>query len=82
MWYAVAVLEHLDPAKPTPAQLLGMDLVLWRDKTGTWRAFQDCCPHRLAPLSEGRIDDKSGNLYCNYHGELCPTICLMLWATF
>lgn len=72
-WYAVAVLEHLDPAKPTPTQLLGMDLVLWRDSSGMWRAFQDCCPHRLAPLSEGRVDDKTGNLYCNYHGGLYVT---------
>ena len=32
------------------------------------RCFKDCCPHRLAPLSEGRIDHQTGNLYCNYHG--------------
>jgi len=32
------------------------------------RAFQDRCPHRLAPLSEGIIDAKTGHLLCNYHG--------------
>ena len=26
------------------------------------------CPHRLAPLSEGRIEPADGSLYCNYHG--------------
>lgn len=32
------------------------------------RAFQDRCPHRLAPLSEGIIDASTGHLYCSYHG--------------
>lgn len=36
--------------------------------TGHCRVFQDRCPHRLAPLSEGRIDNTTGHLYCNYHG--------------
>jgi phenylpropionate dioxygenase-like ring-hydroxylating dioxygenase large terminal subunit len=26
------------------------------------------CPHRLAPLSEGRIEPSTGHLFCNYHG--------------
>ena len=29
--------------------------------------FDDACPHRLAPLSDGRID-KLGRLQCAYHG--------------
>jgi hypothetical protein len=27
-------------------QLLGMRLVLWQDKQGSWRCFADMCPHR------------------------------------
>lgn len=39
------------------------------------RAFHDRCPHRLAPLSEGIIDPKTGQLYCNYHGcERCSRL--------
>eukprot|EP00879_Flechtneria_rotunda_P000993 GHRR01001127.1.p1 GENE.GHRR01001127.1~~GHRR01001127.1.p1 ORF type:complete len:589 (+),score=133.13 GHRR01001127.1:142-1908(+) len=73
-WYPMAIVDELDPAVPHPAQLLAIDMVLWRDNTGTWRAFQDRCPHRLAALSEGRIDDKTGDLYCNYHGwQFGPT---------
>ncbi|KAK3244991.1 hypothetical protein CYMTET_45420 [Cymbomonas tetramitiformis] len=34
---------------------------------GCWRAFRDLCPHRLAPLSEGRINEE-GDLECPYHG--------------
>jgi phenylpropionate dioxygenase-like ring-hydroxylating dioxygenase large terminal subunit len=35
---------------------------------GTFRAFEDRCPHRLAPLSEGRVNPESGHLECAYHG--------------
>jgi hypothetical protein len=44
-------LAGLDPTRPTPVELLGMQLVVWQDGSGTWRCFQDACPHRLAPLS-------------------------------
>jgi len=43
-----------------------MPLVLWRDGSGKWRCFENACPHRAAPLSEGRIE-KDGNLLCSYH---------------
>lgn len=45
-WYPVAVLDCLDPARPHPFTLLGRRLVLWRDGSGAWRAFEDACPHR------------------------------------
>eukprot|EP00271_Cylindrocystis_brebissonii_P020544 TRINITY_DN684_c0_g1_i1.p1 TRINITY_DN684_c0_g1~~TRINITY_DN684_c0_g1_i1.p1 ORF type:complete len:600 (-),score=63.64 TRINITY_DN684_c0_g1_i1:1578-3377(-) len=66
-WYPVALLEDLDGSRPTSFQLLGIDLVLWKDPSGSWRAFKDLCPHRLAPLSEGRLDS-DGQLQCSYHG--------------
>jgi len=34
---------------------------------GQWRAFVDKCPHRLVPLSEGRVES-DGSLLCSYHG--------------
>jgi phenylpropionate dioxygenase-like ring-hydroxylating dioxygenase large terminal subunit len=66
-WYPVAVVEFLDPTKPHALQLLGKNVVLWRDGQDRWRCFEDACPHRLAPLSEGRIE-ADGNLLCAYHG--------------
>ncbi|XP_008812326.2 pheophorbide a oxygenase, chloroplastic [Phoenix dactylifera] len=67
-WYPVSLVEDLDPRLPTPFQLLNRDLVLWKDpRSGDWLAFDDSCPHRLAPLSEGRIDE-DGCLQCSYHG--------------
>ena len=67
-WYPVAYLEDLDRRKPAPFTLLGIDLVLWWEPgSAQWRAFADACPHRLVPLSEGRVNER-GELECPYHG--------------
>jgi len=67
-WYPVAYLRDLDPGRPTAFTLLGDDLVLWFDRQAQcWRAFADVCPHRLVPLSEGRLNER-GELECPYHG--------------
>jgi phenylpropionate dioxygenase-like ring-hydroxylating dioxygenase large terminal subunit len=66
-WYPVAVVEFLDPSKPHALQLLGKNVVLWRDGQQQWQCFEDACPHRLAPLSEGRVE-ADGTLLCAYHG--------------
>jgi hypothetical protein len=50
-WYPLAFVEDLDPGRPHAVELLGKRLVLWRDAQQQWRAFEDRCPHRLAPLS-------------------------------
>ena len=67
-WYPVAYLEDLDRRRPHPFTLLATDLVLWWEPSGgRWRAFADVCPHRLVPLSEGRVNER-GELECPYHG--------------
>ncbi|CAM6126014.1 unnamed protein product [Calypogeia fissa] len=67
-WYPVIPEQDLDRAVPHPFQLLGRKMVIWYDRNSAeWKAFADVCPHRLAPLSEGRIDEK-GCLQCCYHG--------------
>lgn len=68
-WYPLSPLEDLDPKRPTPVTLLGRRLVIWKPlSSDTYRVFLDQCPHRLAPLSEGRIEPKNDNLMCSYHG--------------
>lgn len=73
-WFPVASVLELDPARPTPVRIDGLDLVVWRKPSksdsdpGSWRVFADMCAHRLAPLSEGRIEPKTGCLQCAYHG--------------
>lgn len=67
-WYPVHYVEYLDKSKPTPFTLLATDLVIWWNSIAScWRVFEDKCPHRLAPLSEGRIAE-DGLLECPYHG--------------
>jgi phenylpropionate dioxygenase-like ring-hydroxylating dioxygenase large terminal subunit len=67
-WYPVAYSKDLNRSQLTTFTLLGRDLVIWWDKNAdTWRVFDDQCPHRLARLSEGRIDE-AGLLECPYHG--------------
>lgn len=65
-WYPVVPIEFLDPSRPHSMQLLGKDIVLWRDNNKRWNCFADLCPHRFVPLSEGRIES-DGTLLCAYH---------------
>ncbi|GJM96978.1 hypothetical protein PR202_ga13865 [Eleusine coracana subsp. coracana] len=58
-WYPFAPVCDLDPGAPHGKTVLGLSVVAWHDRrAGEWRVFDDACPHRLAPLSEGRVDDK------------------------
>ena len=67
-WYPIHYVEDLDKTRPTRFTLLDQAIVIWWDtKATTWRVFADQCPHRLAPLSEGRINE-AGRLECPYHG--------------
>ena len=64
-WHPVALSRELAGA-PVAVQLLGHDLVLWRDGAGAVHAWRDQCPHRGARLSLGRVE--GGTLECPYHG--------------
>mmetsp|Transcript_57782 Transcript_57782/g.129590 ORF Transcript_57782/g.129590 Transcript_57782/m.129590 type:complete len:576 (-) Transcript_57782:86-1813(-) len=72
-WFPVASTLELDPDRPTPVRIDGLDLVVWKNprtegREEGWQVFADMCPHRLAPLSEGRIEKSTGCLQCAYHG--------------
>lgn len=74
-WYPVHVVDTMDLNTPHKVSLLGLSLVAWNDgpvvagrkQPGAWRVFEDACPHRLGPLSEGRVES-DGSLLCSYHG--------------
>ncbi|KAM0011827.1 putative pheophorbide a oxygenase [Helianthus debilis subsp. tardiflorus] len=67
-WYAVMPVCDLDKRAPHGKKVMGLDVVVWWDKNeNAWKVFDDMCPHRLAPLSQGRID-QWGRLQCVYHG--------------
>jgi nitrite reductase/ring-hydroxylating ferredoxin subunit len=67
-WYPVMPVCDLDKRVPHAKKVMGLDVVVWWDRNeSAWKVFDDTCPHRLAPLSEGRID-QWGRLQCVYHG--------------
>jgi phenylpropionate dioxygenase-like ring-hydroxylating dioxygenase large terminal subunit len=65
--YPLSPISYLDPAEPTPVNLLGKKLVIWRDNNQNWVVMDDACPHQLAGLSLGKIN-ADGNLICRHHG--------------
>ncbi|KAK4371620.1 hypothetical protein RND71_011095 [Anisodus tanguticus] len=67
-WYPIMPICDLDKRRPHGKKVMGIDVVVWWDRNEKeWKVMDDSCPHRLAPLSEGRID-QWGRLQCVYHG--------------
>ena len=68
-WHPIALSEELPPCgAPMPIEILGEQLVLFRDERGRPGLLGLYCSHRCADLSYGRIED--GGLRCLYHGWL------------
>jgi phenylpropionate dioxygenase-like ring-hydroxylating dioxygenase large terminal subunit len=64
-WYAVEF-GKVVAADPVHVQLMGQQLVLWRDRSGRVRAQSDVCIHRGGSLAGGKVVD--GCIECPYHG--------------
>jgi phenylpropionate dioxygenase-like ring-hydroxylating dioxygenase large terminal subunit len=65
-WYMAAWAEELQHGVPLAKRLLDVPLVFWRASEGRIVAQEDRCPHRMAPLSLGRIERDA--IRCLYHG--------------
>jgi 5,5'-dehydrodivanillate O-demethylase oxygenase subunit len=65
-WMPIAGVAELDDVPVKPVRLLGEDLVLYRDKSGTLGLLDRHCGHRRADLSYGYVEDCG--LRCSYHG--------------
>jgi vanillate O-demethylase monooxygenase subunit len=50
----------------TSRRILEQEVVLYRTSSGSVAALEDVCPHRLTPLSMGRLKDDT--IECGYHG--------------
>ena len=66
-WFPIGSAQSLVGDIPVSVEVVGEKLVVWRNGT-TWSVMRDACPHRLAPLSQGRVDRTTGCLECPYHG--------------
>ena len=65
-WYPSAALGELDENPVKPVRLLGEDLVLYRDRSGTLGLIDSVCAHRRVNLALG-VPEETG-LRCPYHG--------------
>jgi phenylpropionate dioxygenase-like ring-hydroxylating dioxygenase large terminal subunit len=64
-WYCAAW-SHEVTQEMFPRRILDMPIVLYRTQAGKAVALLDICPHKLAPMSQGKkVGD---NLQCGYHG--------------
>lgn len=64
-WYPLTWSRNVT-RKLSRHRILGMDLVVYRSEAGKVIALDDACPHRLAPLSMGKL--KGDAIECGYHG--------------
>ncbi len=67
-WWPIAGESELDAAATKPVRLLGEDLVLYKDLSGTYGLIDRHCRHRRADMSYGYVEQCG--LRCNYHGWL------------
>lgn len=64
-WYVAAHAHEITDAV-FARTLLDQPVIFWRTPEGKVAALADRCPHRLVPLSTGRI--VNGVVECGYHG--------------
>ena len=64
-WYCAAFSSEIVD-KPLGRTLLDRPLVMYRAQDGKAVALSDVCPHRFAPLHQGKLVDDA--LACPYHG--------------
>ena len=67
-WHPIAAETEFSDKNTKPVRLLGENLVLYKDLSGTYGLLDRHCPHRRADLSYGYVEQHG--LRCNYHGWL------------
>lgn len=64
-WYVAAEPQELDSG-PLARTILNTPVVLFRTESGRVSALENRCPHRMVPLSLGKVVGE--HIQCGYHG--------------
>jgi vanillate O-demethylase monooxygenase subunit len=64
-WYVAGWSAEITE-RPLARRILDRPVALFRTASGKAAALDDCCPHRMVPLSRGTVVDET--LRCGYHG--------------
>ena len=67
-WYVAMWSQDLKAGELVGRTYLNEPVVMFRDPDGRVNAMQDVCPHRLAPLSMGKLVCEGKHIRCAYHG--------------
>ena len=67
-WMPIAAVSEFDDKSIKPVRLLGENLTLYKDLSGTFGLVDRHCPHRRADLAYGFVEECG--IRCNYHGWL------------
>jgi 5,5'-dehydrodivanillate O-demethylase len=65
-WMPIAAEAELEEKPIRPVRLLGEDLLLYRDRSGTYGLLDRWCPHRRFDLAYGMVEERG--IRCSYHG--------------
>jgi phenylpropionate dioxygenase-like ring-hydroxylating dioxygenase large terminal subunit len=69
-WYLACTSKEVKPGGLKHLIMLDQPIVVGRTEAGEVFALRDICPHRLVPLSAGKMKDTKGEptVECPYHG--------------
>src|ERR1700691_4667743 len=67
-WHPIAAVTEFEDKSTKQVRLLSEDLVLYKDRSGTFGLLGLHCAHRRADLSYGFVEECG--LRCHYHGWL------------
>ena len=65
-WQPIGGASELEKNPVKPIRLMGEDLVLYKDLSGTFGLVDRHCPHRRADMSYGWVE--ASGIRCSYHG--------------
>jgi 5,5'-dehydrodivanillate O-demethylase len=65
-WQPIGGASELETNPIKPIRLFGENLVLYKDRSGTFGLVDRHCPHRRADMSYGWVEDQG--IRCSYHG--------------